>query len=303
MKKKLGKEFIIGLSVIVAVGILIAGIDYLKGINIFKPTNFYEVYYEDIAGLEKSAPVLLNGYKVGQVRDIEIDYEKPGKIKVTLALNNSLRLPVGTSAELGQTLLSGALINLKVGKGPGVIEKGSVLTPTSAPDLMGSVQEELLPAVAGILPKVDSLLLNLNHLAGDPALVQSIQRLDGITANVYNATQSLKGTMGNIGTQLPIIMRNANQAIVKLDTITGNLAVLSNDLRNLPLQPTMENVQRVTANLEDFSRRLNNQNSTLGKLTQDPELYNQLNRVSADIDSLIVDIKRNPKRYISIKLL
>lgn len=303
MKMKLGKEFVIGISVILAIAILIAGIDYLKGINIFKPTNFYEVYYDNVEGLEKSAPVLLNGYKVGQVRDVVIDYAKPGKIKVVLALNNSLRLPEGTTAQLGQTLLSGAFINVIIGQGSGVIEKGSVLPSSSAPDLMGSVQNELLPSVAGILPKVDSLLANLNTLVADPALRESIQRLDGITANVEGATRSLNGTMGVVGAQVPSIMRNAGRASLQLDTITENLSALSSDLRRLPLQPTMENVNRLTSNLETFSRSLNNKNSTLGKLTEDPELYNQLNRVTADIDSLIVDIKRNPKRYISIKLL
>ena len=65
----------------------------------------------------------------------------------------------------------------------------------------------------------------------------------------------------------------------------------------------MDNVNRITSNLEAFSRQLNSTESTIGRLNNDPELYNRLNAVSADIDSLIVDIKRNPKRYISIKLL
>lgn len=303
MKMKFGKEFIIGVSVIIAIAVLIVGIDYLKGINIFKPTNFYEVYYDNVNGLEKSAPVLLNGYKVGQVREVSIDYAKPGKIKVVLALNNSLRLPQGTSAQLGQTLLSGAFINLISGKGPGEIEKGSTLPAVIEPDLMESVQKHLMPSIAGILPKVDSLLTNLNRLAGDPALTQSIERLDGITANVEDATRSLNGTMDAVGAQVPAIIRNAGKASVKLDTITENLSRLSSDLRNLPLQPTMENVERITTNLEAFSRQLNDRNSTLGMLTNDPQLYHQLNRVTADIDSLILDIKKNPKRYISIKLL
>ena len=303
MKKRLGKEFVVGLSVILAIGILIAGIDYLKGINIFKPTNFYEVYYDNVAGLEKSAPVLLNGYKVGQVRDVSIDYKKPGKIKVTLALDNSLRLPEGTAAQLGQTLLSGALVNLIVGSGPGEIEKGSELPSVFVPDMMTAVQEELLRTIAGIMPKVDSLLVSLNNLVADPALKQSIARLDGITSNVYAASNGLNGTMRTINGSVPGIMGNVSRATVQIDSLTRNLAVLSSDLRNLPIQPTMDNVNRITSNLEAFSRQLNSTESTIGRLNNDPELYNRLNAVSADIDSLIVDIKRNPKRYISIKLL
>ena len=65
----------------------------------------------------------------------------------------------------------------------------------------------------------------------------------------------------------------------------------------------MKNLNDITDNLSRFSKQLNNEKSSLGMLMNDPELYNRLNSVAADVDSLIVDIKRNPKRYISIKLL
>lgn len=303
MKKKFGKEFAIGLSVIIALVILFVGIDYLKGINIFRPTNFYEVYYDNVEGLEVSAPVQINGYKVGQVREVSIDYQNPGKVKVLLALNKELRLREGTVAALGSTLLSGAYIILEPSSSGKFLEVGSELKPKASEDLMTRLSNEMLPKVNGILPKVDSLLYNLNVLVTDPAIAASIHRFDGITSNVYNVTKGFNTTMGTINRQLPVILRNAGRATVGLDTVTANLAILSRDLRQLPLQPTMENVERITANLDEFSRQLNNPNSTLGKLTSDPALYNQLHRVSADIDSLIIDIKKNPKRYISIKLL
>lgn len=300
MKKKFNKEFIIGLSVIIAIVILFFGIDYLKGINLFQPTNYYTIEYKDVAGLEKSAPVTINGFKVGQVRDISIDYSHPDKVKVTLALNKDLRLPEDSRAELASTLLSGAYVNIRLGSSDKMMAVGSEIQPMITSDLMTALQQDVMPAVGNILPKIDSLLYHLNELAGDPALQQSIQRLDGITNNIMLTTSSLNS---QISSQLPGIMSGARTAMVQLDTITGNLAVLSRDLKTLPLQPTVDNLQRVTANLEQFSQQLNNQNSTLGKLTNDPTLYNHLNTVAADIDSLIVDIKRNPKRYISIKLL
>lgn len=293
----------IGLSVIVAIAVLFFGIDYLKGINLFQPTNYYEVYYNDVAGLEVSAPVTVNGFKVGQVREVSIDYENPGKVKVVLALDKNLKLRQGTEAMLGSTLLSGAYIILRPSHEGDFLKVGSELTPREGSDLMATVSNELMPKVNGILPKVDSLLYNLNTIVGDPALLASVRRLDGITANIYGVTEGLDATMGSVNRQVPLILNNAGKATIGLDTITANLAVLSSDLRKLPLQPTMENVQRLTANLDEFSRQLNNPNSTLGKLTTDPALYNQLHRVSADIDSLILDIKKNPKRYISIKLL
>ena len=93
MKKLFGsKEFVIGLSVIISLVVLFFGIDYLKGINMLRPSNFYYVEYEDVTGLAVASPVSINGFAVGKVRDIEYDYEHPGKFKVLLALEKNFRI-------------------------------------------------------------------------------------------------------------------------------------------------------------------------------------------------------------------
>lgn len=300
MKKIFNKEFIIGICVIAAIVILIFGIDYLKGINLFSPANFYYVSYDNVAGLEISSPVTVDGYKVGQVREIQFDYENPGKIKVLLALNKKLRLPIDSKATMGSTLMSGNFIAIKLGKSSEKIPVGGDIESYATSDLMSSLSEDIMPAVNQILPRVDSLLYNLNKLAGDPALLSSIQRLDGITENVMTATDGLNST---INKDLPVVMRNVKSISHGLDTVTANLGILSAQLKSLPLNTTVDNVNALTDNLTKFSNQLNDPSSTLGMLMNDPELYNKLNRVAADVDSLIVDIKKNPKRYISIKLL
>lgn len=300
MKKIFSKEFIIGLCVIVALVILFFGIDYLKGINLFRPANFYYASYDNVAGLTVAAPVNVDGYKVGQVREVAFDYENHGKIKVLLALDNKLRIPEDSYAVLETGLLDGAYVTIHLGKSAKMIEVGGDVPTQTAPDLMSAVSNDLLPSVASILPKVDSLLANLNRVVTDPALIQSVQRLDGISANLLATSGSLNASLGR---QVPKILSNAGNITTHLDTITGNLTELSAQLKALPLQSTMANVESVTGNLVAFSEKLNSSKGTLGKLMNDPELYEQLSRVSADVDSLIVDIKKNPKRYISIKLL
>lgn len=300
MKKIFNREFVIGLSVLVAIVILIFGIDFLKGINLFRPTHYYLAYYDNVDELTVSSPVLINGFKVGQVREVNFNYAKPGKVEVVMALDKNLKLPKGTRADIGTTLLSGARIELSMGKGPELLPSGSELQTGVKEGLMSSVQDGLMPALTGILPKVDSLLYNLNLLVSDPALSASIGRLDAISANLLATTQGLNSTMNN---QVPRLANNTVKLTQSLDTIVGNLGQLSYQLKALPIDATVDNVNQLTANLAQFSKQLNDKNSTLGLLTSDPELYNQLNRVSADIDSLLVDIKKNPKRYISIKLL
>lgn len=307
MKTLKSKEFIIGLCVIVAGLILFFGINYLKGINLFKPANFYVIMYDNVAGLETAAAVTIDGYKVGQVRDIEFDYNNPGKIKVTIGLNKDLKVPVDSRAMLAPSLLGGPSIELELGKSHKYLEHGGRIPDAAGADLMATVNNEIMPKVQKILPTLDSIMLNINAtaeninvLTSHPALYASVSRLDLITGNVAALSSSLKTTMNG---QLPGVMNNAYSITTRLDSTAANLALLSAQLKELPLQGTMENVYATTANLSALSSDLRNPNGTLGQLMNNPELYNRLSRVSADIDSLILDIKAHPKRYISIKLL
>ena len=108
MKKIFSREFVIGLCVIVALAILYFGIDYLKGINLFRPANFYTANYENVDGLAVAAPVSIDGYKVGQVREINFNYSQPGKIEVVMAVNKELMVTEVSIALIASTLLSGA---------------------------------------------------------------------------------------------------------------------------------------------------------------------------------------------------
>ena len=300
MKRIFTKEVIIGLSVAIAIAILFVGIEFLKGINLFKPSNFYVAQYHNVEGLEVAAPVMVDGYKVGQVREINFNYENPGTIEVLLSLNKNLHLPTDSKAMIGSTLLSGSYVEIQMGSSQDMIPVGGVIESGTTPDLMSSITNDVLPSVTGLIPKIDSLLISVNRLVSDPSIAASLQNIETITGSLSTTSRHLETLMGR---QVPGILNGAGMAVANLDTITANLSLLSAELNKLPLQQTMENVNGLTSNLVKFTGNLNNPNSTLGELTQDSELYDRLNRTVADIDSLIVDIKKNPKRYISIKLL
>lgn len=301
------REITIGISVIVAIAILIFGIDFLKGINLFRPAHFFVAYYENVDGLEVSAPVKINGYKVGQVREINFDYDKPGLTEVVMALNKHLQLPVDSRAIINTSLMGEGYIEINIGTSSQHIPIGGDVPTERGSGLLNGLSETLMPKINRTLEVVDSLVLNLNRVVGDPAIKSSVSNLEGISDNILTASQGLNTLMSN---QVPSIMTNANgivsrfnQVMYRVDTISGNLVVLTDQLNRMPLAQTMEGLNTTVSNLESFSAQLKNQNSTLGKLMNDPELYNRINNVAASVDSLIVDIKRNPKRYISIKLL
>lgn len=307
MKKLASKEFTIGLCVLVGLVILYFGINYLKGVNLFKKGNFYYVNYENVAGLETAAPVKIDGYKVGEVREINFDYDNPGIIRVALSLNKDLKVPEDSRAVIVSGLMSGPSIELHLGKSKKYVAVEGLIKGELEKGLMEAVNQDVMPTVAELLPHIDSLIVSLNATAtnlaaisGKKELHNSVDNIERITTDLAKLSATLNNTMSS---GLPNLMSDADEVTENLKQISADMAELSKELKKLPLQTSMENVEKTTANLERLTRDLNSTNGTLGKLINDPSLYYQLNRVAADIDSLINDVKANPKRYINIKLL
>lgn len=293
------KEIIIGSCVILALAVLYFGIEYLKGVNLFKPANYYSAMYTDVAGLQKSAPVTLNGLKVGQVSSIGYEYKNPGHVLVEMSLDKELRIPRGSKAVIEQDLLGTATVVLHMSDATEYQPVGSRLEGETATGLMGTVSQQLMPSVSAIFPKIDTLLTSVNALAANPALAASVTRLDDITLNIDRTIRQLNAAVAT----LPATASNINTVSANLTTMTDDLSQFTGKINAIPVDSLADNLITLSANLRQLSTELNNPNSTLGALTHDRELYNNLNAAAASLDSLLIDVKRNPKRYISIKLL
>ncbi|MDO4319746.1 MAG: MlaD family protein [Bacteroidales bacterium] len=299
MKKLFRKEILIGLIVLVAMAVLFIGIDFLKGVNIFKAANYYYVSFDNVEGLAQSAPVTVNGFKVGLVRDISYEYDNPGHVLVELSLDRNLKVPSGSKAILATDLLGTASIALDMARTDSYHNVGDKLIGVVPKGMMDNVSNQLLPSVSAVIPKVDTLLTSINALVAHPAVLASVQRLDAITANLEKTTRDLNRLMAT----MPAITGDIKAITGNFNTASGDISQLTAQMREIPLDSVMANLQVISANLAELSAQLNDPNSTLGLMTHDPQLYNNLNSTVASLDSLFVDIKRNPKRYISIKLL
>ncbi len=292
--KRYSKELIIGLSVLIAALVLFFGINYLKGINLFKAANYYYVSYTNVNGLTVSAPVTINGFKVGQVRDITYEYDNPGHILVEISLDKQLRVPEGSKAIIESSLLGTPSIILEFSQSSSSHEVGSKLIGECQPSILDGVTGELMPRVAEVFPKIDTLLTSVNNLVSDSALLLSVKRLDAITANLQATTVYLNRTLAG----MPATMKTVDGVAGNLDSITADLAVMSEELKKLPLQETMDNVNQLTANVNAITRKMNEPDNSVGLLLNDRQLYDHLNGVAGGLDSILIDLKQNPKRYI-----
>lgn len=294
------KNVKIGLTVLVGLALLYWGINYLRGINLFTPANRYYTEIESTGGLLEAAPVTVNGFQVGQVREINYDYGK-NKITVMLALDKEMKVPQGSTINLVSGLIGGTSLVLNLGGGA-PMEQGSFIPTTDVPSIMDNVTENVLPMVTDMLPKVDSIMNNVNGLTGDPAVAAALHRLDAITRQVQVSAQQLTALMNGLNRSVPGVMTNVNGITNNLTGATGNLTELSESLKQIPLDETINKLNTTLANLQALSEQLNDKNSSLGKILNDRELYDNANHAIASLDSLLMDIKANPKRYINVKV-
>lgn len=293
------QEIKIGLSVLIALVVLYFGIEYLKGKNPFKSSNYYYALYEDVKGLTVSAPVTVNGIKVGQVDNVKLLYDRPDKVLVSFSLDKELRLPQGTSAVIESSLLGTASIVIKMNKSENYYTPGDTIQATTDAGMLGTVTDELLPGVGNVLPKVDSLLTNINNVVGNPSLNSAINNIDNATASL----QQLMSRLNTATTGLPKIVSEVNSMTESLNVIAADLTRLSGTLADAPVDSVLNNLNRVSSDVAQLTSQLNNPDNSVGKLLSGTELYDNLTNVTSSLDSLFIDIKKNPKRYINIKLL
>lgn len=298
--KFLNKNVKIALTVIAGLALLYWGINYLKGINLLTPANSFYTEIESTEGLLTAAPITVNGFQVGQVREINYDYSK-NKITVLLSMHKDMQVPEGSTVSLVSGLLGGASLELNLGHGP-AMKSGSMIPTIKEPGMMDNVTDNIMPVVNNVLPKVDSIMSNVNVLTGDPALASALSRLDGITRQLQISAQQLTMLMNNLNRSIPGVMNNVNGITNNLSGASGNLTELSASLKQMPIDETVNKLNATLANLQALSEQLNDKNSTLGKVVNDRELYDNANHAIASLDSLLTDIKAHPKRYINVKV-
>ena len=289
------KEVKIALSAIVGIVVLFYGLQFLKGLNVFSSNIVYYVAFDDVSGLSPSSPVYANGYRVGVVKTLNYDYNPQSKIVAELDLNKNMRVPRGSHAELASDLLGNIKINLLLGDDPvNMVAKGDTI-PGGVEGGMMSKLSKMMPAVEALLPKLDSILTSLNILLADPALQQTLHNVEGMTSNLNATSSELRTLSASLNREMPQMIQKTNGVLDNTQQLTGNLAAI--DVAGMTAS-----VNQTLANVNEMTRKLNSNEGTLGLLMRDATLYNNLTATMADADSLLVDLKAHPKRYVHFSI-
>lgn len=293
--KLLTKEIQVSIVAIVGIVVLFFGLQFLKGLSIFSTNDTYYASFDDVTGLSVSSPIVADGYQVGVVSDIKFDYSRQGATIVEMNIDKDLRIPKGTTAELASDVLGNVKILLLQANNP----KERVAVGDT---IKGGLQEgtlakltAMLPTLEMMVPKIDSILTNINLLLSDPAISHSLHNIDGITSNLKSTSRDLNVLMASLNKRVPGILD-------KTDATMANAQQFTDKLNDIDVVATMAKVDATLANVEQMTKSLNSTEGSLGLLMHDPSLYLNLNNTMQNADSLLIDLRQHPKRYVHFSL-
>ncbi len=312
---KTNRFLLIGLLFFGTIFILIWGLNFLKGKNFLQEEKEYFARYDKIGGLMVSSPVTINGFKVGDVREIKLSGESFSEILVKFSITYpELQLTEGTIAKIYSTDLMGTKgIGLVMGTGDQLLAYGDTLTGSIEGDLKDQVNTQMLPLkrkAEALMSSMDSVLLALQ-------LVFDQENRSNLSQSFEVVAQTLKNFEKTSVFLDTFVKAESNQfsfIIDNLDSLSNNLVVRTNELKStfqnigdftdslkqIPLRDAVNQFGDVLTSVTDLVERVNEGEGSLGKLVINDSLYYAIETTSNSLNELLEDIRKNPKRYVRV---
>ena len=316
---KYSKELRTGLIAVATIFAFIWGYNFLKGNDIFSKQRVFYTTYENVGGLTQSNSVMVNGFKVGLVKDVYFEPVNRDRLVVEFMLTaDNYEIRKGTKAVLVSDLLGTTSINLIIGNEDGYIEEGDTLPSEIEADLLAGINE-LSSSLVTTKVKADRLFDSLDSLVNDVRDVlgkgerdsdvnKAFRKLAQTMDNLESATSKIDGILdedgmlGKILADVEGFTKTLDENKDEIDNILNNLSTFSDTLAAAELASTINNANRTLEELAAAMEKINSGEGTIGKLFQDESVYANLEAATRDLDSLFVDIKKNPNRYVHVSV-
>jgi len=309
---KYSKYVKLGFLIVISLVILFWGLSYLKGNDVFKRNNIYYVVYERIDGLLEANKVTMNGYQIGQVKDISFAPNRTGKLLVTLMMDASFQIPVNSLAQIISSDIMGTRsIKMILSEENIFYQSGDTIPGAVESDLKEQVSLQVLPIknkAEQLLSTLDSAITVLTVIFNEDArenlsesfanINKTIENTQRITEDLQQIVSSEKGSIQKIVLNIEEITSFLSSNTQELDKTIKNLTSFSDTLANISVSPIITNISLASNQILGILEKLNSDGSTAGLLLNDDKLYLEITALSENLSYLLKDIQANPKRYL-----
>ena len=301
---KFSKELKIGFFVVTVLIISFFVINYLRGKDLFNTEMEYVSQYEDLQGLTASSPVFVKGYKAGKVSLVEYDAEK-GCFIVTCAILKEFRFPEDSKMTIyGMDIMGTKAVKIDFGQSDVLAEDGAELVPAYETGLIDGLAGQITPLMAKVGNTLDSLsvtVAGVNKLlcdANQAYISSTLNHLENTMKNVSSIASSLDGKSD----ELNAFIDNLSDLSAKFNSIADNVDTTVNGLSTVVDGIEEADLKGVVESFHVLLKNINDPDGTLGKLMVDGSVYNSLDTLLVDVDSLVKKIQENPKKYMKISV-
>lgn len=306
---KYKKEFIIGLTVIVAIALLLFGIQFLKGINFFSSNRVFYTSYENIQGLVPGSGIHYKGNKIGVVQDNILDKNK-NWVTVLNISESDLEIPSDSKARLETTVLGESSIQIVLGENPEHLKSKDTIQADYKFGITELATQKIVPIetkVNVLLNKLNKSLASIDTVLGTDgenlrkmmySLRQTVTTLNTTVADVDNVVKSssadIKTTLKNIAS----ITENIKGSNEKITNLISNFSDISDSIKGADIAGTVAETKAAIAEVTKMMEEINNGNGTAHQLIYSDELITNMNTMLEETERLVNNIKTHPKRYL-----
>ena len=309
---KFTREIKAGLIALLAIGGFLFLFQFMKGKSFFTTDNIFYSKFDNVEGLEHSNPISINGLKVGQVDKIIPMTAKDGKLYfvVKLLVDKQYIFSKNSKAEIFEPgIMSGKemRVNLVYDKAP-LAKDGDTLQGAYQSSLMNSLSSQVGPVkdqLQSVLTKVDSAVASTNKILDEQnrrEIKALLMSLNQTVASFKMTSESTNKLISSNQKGIEEVVSNANETMKSAKVAVDKYGNVAESIDTKKLNQTVEKLSEVSGKLNTVISGIENGQGSLGKLTKDEALYNNLSETSNNLNLLIKDLKENPKRYINISV-
>lgn len=315
MAFRISNETKIGLFAIVAIVLLILGYNYLQGNDVFTKQNIYYAVYPQVEGLAEANPVMVKGMSVGRVTDMEY-IPRRDVVVVKFTVNSEIKIPKGSVAQIvSADILGSKALQLQFGNTTAYHKNNDTLAASVQESLTSSVRAEIAPVkekAENLLSTLDSVVTAVNAVLTPETrqqLVASIKSIQSTLENLDKSSENLDALLRNntsrmdrIFSNIESISNNIRNNEKEITAMLQNMSSISDSLRRANITQTFNEAQSVLAQSKDIMEKINRGEGSLGLLINDKKLYTDLDNASKSLDELLIDLKKNPTRYVRVSV-